>query len=67
MHARTPSNQPVSTVVVLMTVIVAGCHGAALPNARGRVSQDLKQRFGDGIAPSRKCDQTFIPFSWMMD
>lgn len=67
MHAGERSNQRnVVAVVILLAAVVTGCH-SPLPNARGRVSQDLKQRFGSGLTRPLTCGQTVIPPGVVLD
>ncbi len=64
MHARLDyikRNRSVRTVALLLFVCMGGCQSASLPNSRGRVSQDITQRFGQGITTPLRSDQTMIP------
>lgn len=47
--------------ILVLMVATCGCRSAALPNARGRVSRDLTQRFGSGVTEPLRRDQTMIP------
>ena len=68
MHARTRSKQRIKTAMIaVLAAISAGCHSAQLPNARGRVSQDLSQRFGNGLTQPPSCGQSILPPSVVLD
>lgn len=47
--------------VLLLFAFHMGCRGPTMPNARGRVSQDLAGRFGSGISQPKRRDEFLIP------